>query len=326
MQADVKNAEGDVINHLLTQISADDFKFDTLAAKVISKSNYVLLGSEYEADIFVAAFSTTQNPSIWLGDVDTVSYKIKGGIDSTSVKVERGVGKLIEKPSAEGEKKYSGIVRVKSPAGLIKEYPFNSSYIAAKPNLVVSADKMNVLYIGVDNPMSISVPGVPAEKVEASLSGGGSLSKKGKGAFIARVSSPGKVNINVRAEINGVKQSMGKPVEFRVKRVPDPVAKVGGKSSGPMSKAVLNAQGGVIPVLENFDFDLNFTVFEFDMVIAGKGRDIMTSKSRSNVITAEMKELIGRTRLGDKVFFENIKAKGPDGTTRNLNAISFTIQ
>lgn len=328
LQSDTKNAEADVVNHLYSQIDAGDFKFDTLAAKVVAPTSYVLLGNEYTADIFVGAFSTTQNPIVEIsptGDVDTINNVIRGRIDTSSVKVKNGVGKYTVKPTAEGVVKWGGIIKVKSPDGSYKAYSFKSEFIAAKPNMVVSADKMNVLYIGVENPMSISVPGVPTEKITASISTG-SLTPKGKGSYVAFIKGgPPEATISVTAEISGKKQSIGS-VKYRVKRVPDPVARVAGRGDGPISKAVLGAQQGVAAVLENFDFDLRFNVTSFMMTRSGKGRDPIEEKATGPVLTPAMKAAIQAARLGDKIYFEQIKAVGPDGSTRNLGSISFVIQ
>ena len=92
-QNDIKNAEAAIINHLITAITKADFKFNHVEAKVIANSNYITVGEEYNADIFVAASDSTQKPEIWLGQYDTVAMKFVGSIDSTTVKAEAGVGK-----------------------------------------------------------------------------------------------------------------------------------------------------------------------------------------------------------------------------------------
>ena len=116
---------------------------------------------------------------------------------------------------------------------------------------------------------------------------------------------------------------------YRVKRVPDPIATAANSKGGPINKNLL-AAGNIIPVLENFDFELYFKVTSFQMSIFGKGRDPIIGKEGSgSQLTAEMRELIQRARPGDKIFFEYIKAKmatGSDQSTRSLPPLSFTIQ
>jgi gliding motility-associated protein GldM len=191
IQTDVRNAESDVVKYLFREVDASDFKFDTLAAKIIAP-NLVFAGDEYKAEIFVAAFSTTQNPEVLIGKVDTSDggLKMTGSIDSTSVVVDRGVGTYTVSASSEGLKKYEGIIQVKSPSGQMIPYKFESEYMVMKTGVVVSPTKMNVLYIGVDNPISVSVPGVAPENVRPTLSGGSLTpdSKAGKGNYIAKIS------------------------------------------------------------------------------------------------------------------------------------------
>ena len=64
IKAEIYNAEFDVTNFLLSSISAEDFKYDKIEARVIPKSSYVFLGDEYQADIIVAAFDTKSNPNV----------------------------------------------------------------------------------------------------------------------------------------------------------------------------------------------------------------------------------------------------------------------
>ncbi|MBL0137928.1 MAG: hypothetical protein IPP86_05295 [Bacteroidetes bacterium] len=206
-----------------------------------------------------------------------------------------------------------------------------SPTLLKKPNSVVSADKMNVLYIGVDNPMSISVPGVSNDKVKVSIEGGGGTLKPnatlGGGHYMANVATVGKATIKVSAEIGGKVMPMG-AFEYRVKRVPDPVATISNSKGGPINKNLLMA-GTLIPQLENFDFELFFKITGFRMAISGKGKDPQDFESTGNQLTQQMRDALAKSRAGDKVFFEYIKARmatGADQSSRNLSPMSFVIQ
>lgn len=315
-QADVRNVESELVNHLYTQIDAGSFKFDQLEARVIAPTSYVLTGQRYTADVFLAAYSTTANPEIIVG--------------GNSIPVEGGLGKFSTVPSSEGIKKWGGIIKVKDPAtNQLKEYPFESEYIAARPASVVAADKMNVLYIGVDNPMSISVPGVADANVMASINGGGAtLAKDAKGGsskYVARAKTQGEAVIAVTAKLDGKNVPMGQ-FKYRVKRVPDPVAMVNGKKGGGINKAELAAATSVNSIMENFDFELYFRVTKFRMTLIKKGRDPIELDSPNNLITPQMKQAIQGSGPGSKVYFEYIKASGPDGTTRSLSSVNFVLQ
>lgn len=322
IQADVRNAESDIVKELYRAVDAGDFKFDKLEARVIPKSSYVFVGEDYTADVFVAAYSTTQNPQILIGDVDTNTMKMRGSSDS--IPVAGGLGKYSVKASAEGLKKWSGLINVKSPDGTIKSYPFFSEYMVAKPTLVVSADKMNVLYIGVDNPVSISVPGVPAENLSPSIEGGSLTPTSTKGSFIARVTKAGKSKVNVSAKFDKETKSMG-AVEFRVKTLPTPQSQFAQKSGDVnLKKSEILAQAAVFAKMENFDFDIKAEVVSFDLTLNLNG-DLKTFSAKGNRISPDMQNALKGLKNGSKFYIENIKAKLPDGTTRSLPSINIKV-
>jgi gliding motility-associated protein GldM len=315
IQTDVRNAESDVVKYLFREVDASDFKFDTLAAKIIAP-NLVFHGDDYVAEIFVAAFSTTQNPQVQIGKVDTSINEIIGAIDTSSVIVDRGVGTYTVRASREGLQKYSGIIKVKAPSGQYLKYPFEGEYMVMKSGVVVSPTKMNVLYRGVKNPVSVSVPGVAPELVKPSLQGGTLRpdAKAGKGNYIAEVKGGSTAKVIVSAEVDGKQRKMGE-FEFRVKDVPAPVATIAGTKGGLISPNRLAAAPTVIPKMENFDFELFFKVTKFDLVYQ-VGTDLMTKPVNGSKIPADAVAQIKRLKKGSRVFIENIKAVMLDENNR----------
>ena len=307
IQTDVRNAESDVVKYLYREVDASDFKFDTLAAKIIAP-NLVFYGDEYKAEIFVAAFSTTQNPQVQIGKVDTSVNEIVGPIDTSSVKVDRGVGSYVVKASREGLQKYSGIIKVKAPSGQFLKYPFAGEYMVMKSGVVVSPTKMNVLYRGVKNPISISVPGVAPELVKPSLQGGSLRpdAKAGKGNYIAEVKGGSTAKVIVSAEVDGKQRKMGE-FEFRVKDVPPPTATIAGTEGGLVSANRLAAAPTVIPKMKNFDFELFYKVTKFDLVYQ-VGTDLITKNVVGRKIPVDAIGQIKRLKKGSRVYIENIKA------------------
>lgn len=317
---EVRNAEADAVSTLLAAVSADDFTFDKIGAKVIPKSNYVLTGDEYEAEIFVAAYDSKQQPEITIGsDVDTVTNKVLGNPTILEGTEGRGIYKV--RAGGTGIQKYGGIITVKSKSGSVS-YPFRQEYFVAQPSATVSADKMNVFYIGVDNPVSISVPGVPNDKVRASITNG-SLSPVGGGKYVVRVTGGAEATINVSAEMDKSSRPMGS-MKFRVKKIPTPMTYVAGKSGGGYGKSELLASPYVTAVLENFDFDLRFNVVSYTFVYKNPAGDLIPKQGVGMSLTQEMKDLIQRSKRGDRFYVEDVKASGPDGT-RALNAVSIKI-
>ncbi|GIV33581.1 MAG: hypothetical protein KatS3mg031_1116 [Chitinophagales bacterium] len=342
-QGDAKSSAGLVIETLFKKIGASSYKFDALSAKVIAPSSYVLAGQEYKADIFVSATSSTQDPKVYIGRFDPKIIKYDPKTKQLPVKVEEfpllppydslpvvnGFGKYVDKSSKIGFQERTGVIKVKKPQGTGYEYyPFALEYQIAEAGVVVSPDKMNVFYIGVDNPVSISVPGFPAEKVTASLNKNGTLKMEKPGHFIANVTTvdlKGETEVQVFAEMqDGTKKLMGsKP--FRVKRVPDPVAKIGGEKGGSMKAATFKVQRGIIAELENFDFDIRFQIIGFEMTYAAARQDLLTTSTDGPMFSQKMLDYMNRAKPGDVFYFDKIRAKGPDGTVRNLAGIVFKL-
>jgi gliding motility-associated protein GldM len=315
IQTDVRNAESDVVKYLFREVDASDFKFDTLAAKIIAP-NLVFYGDEYKAEIFVAAFSTTQNPQVQIGKVDTTVNEIVGPIDTSSVKVDRGVGNYVVKASREGLQKYSGIIKVKAPSGQVLKYPFAGEYMVMKSGVVVSPTKMNVLYRGVKNPISISVPGIAPELVKPSLQGGTLRpdAKAGKGNYIAEVKGGSTAKVIVSAEVDGKQRKMGE-FEFRVKSVPAPTPTIAGKEGGLISAGRLAAAPTVVPKMKDFDFELFYQVTKFDLVYQ-VGTDLITTPVIGRSIPPDALNQIKRLKRGARIYIENTKAVMLDDNLR----------
>lgn len=341
-QSDVLAAEGHIIEKLYSGINGEDVeRVDKMEAKVISPSSYILQGEAYNADVMVAASSSTLVPEVFIGSF-TSAVKRKGKnsfevIESTSdalplsnavkVTTEDQMGKLALSGGSIGNKKYTGVVRVKSSGtGNYKFYPFEGEYQVAQKSAVVSPVMMNVLYIGLENPLNISVPGVAQSDVSASISGG-TLKRKPDGNYTADVKQPGTIKVIVKAKVNNKEMVMGEQ-QFRVKRIPDPVSTLDGVySTGKISVAKMKSTRGVVPQLKDFVYDTRFTVVSYDFVYRSKKDATVTPPQVVNgpLFSPNVKTLINRVAAGDAVFIDNIIVRGPDGTNRKINAIAFDI-
>ncbi|HSQ89419.1 GldM family protein, partial [Romboutsia sp.] len=120
-------------------------------------------------------------------------------------------------------------------------------------------------------------------------------------------------------------KNMGSMV-FRVKRVPDPVATIAEQNGGQIAKERLLAEQGIFAELVDFDFDLKFTVTQFDVTITGSGGYSNTWSSKSNRFTSEQKTQFSSLSTGSIIYFDNIVAHGDDNTDRELSPISFKIR
>ena len=314
MQADVRNAESTILSYLFQNIGGTDFKFNKIEAIVTAPSNYVLMGQPFTAEVFIAASDSTTTPVI----------KMDGGAE---LKVENGKGIYTGGTGSAGPKSFGGVIELKQPkTGKILTFPFKSEYTVGQASLVVSPTKMNVFYIGVDNPVEVSVPGVPPGDVSPFLSGGGSIVRRGN-SYVVRVKGPQgkKVRVGANAKLSGQNKNMGSK-EFRVKKVPDPTAKIGGSKGGTVAKNWLAAQTGVQAVLDNFDFDLRFNVIGFTVSATDAGGYVQEAKANSARFSAAQQRLLMAVKSKRKVYIEDIKAKGPDGTVRDLGSLTFRIK
>ena len=320
MQLSVRNGETEVLNYLYTQIDAASFKFNKLNAIVIpTTSNYVTLGSDYEARVFISATDTTQDPTITVGGTELQ-------LDETG----KGIYKV--RATSIGPKKWGGIIAMKAPDGSIKNYPFDASYVVGEPNVIVSPTAMNVMYTGIDNPIDVSVPGVSPDKIKIRVVNGSVTTEKVKnskgenfkGTWAVKPTAVGQnVQVIVTADMSG-KPVQYPPYEFRVKPLPPPIAVFGGKSTGSIPRATAAAQQGVFAVMPDFDFDLRYQITGFSVIFNDKGNDYEEISTSSN-LTPKQKDLIGRLTRGKNLIIKDIKALGPDGKTKDLQPVILKI-
>ncbi len=331
MQNDVRNAEADALDFFYSQIGAADIRVNKLEP-IVMGSNYVLRGGQYSGKVFIAAMDSTAKPEILVGDYEEVEgpggmkdYRMVGDYETLTID-ENGMGVYNVAANTLGEKTYKGLIKVTAPDGSVINHPFEGNYTVAQPNVVVSPTAMNVFYIGVDNPVDISVPG--GQNVRANMTNGRirpGRHPRFRSTFIVQPARPGiTANVTVSAEVNGVRRTFP-AVPFRVKDVPDPVAKIGLSKGGNIARNILVAQQGVIAELENFDFDLTFRVTGFKVSINSQGY-MIDAESSNNRFTAAQKALLNRLRRNQSLLVSDIKAVGPDGRTRNLPPIAFKIQ
>jgi len=320
MQVDVRNAETEVLNHLYTQIDAASYKFNKLEAVVIPDANYVTLGGNYTAKVFISAIDTTQKPKIMVGDQEIPVDDMGKGIYSV-------------KPSTTGVKPWGGVIVMKSPAGEEIRYPFKSSYSVGVPNVVVSPTAMNVMYYGIPNPIDVSVPGVSPDNVKIKVVNGTFSTERVKragGEFFRGnwAVRPGKVGQNVQIIVSATdgsgKTTSYSPIEFRVKSIPKPEARFAGQNGGIIKRNTAVAQQGVFAVLPDFDFDLQYKVTGFSMLYTDKMGDFEEPSTTSS-LTSKQKELLGRLTRGKYLNIKDIKAVGPDNRTVELSPMLFKI-
>ncbi len=313
---DVKNTESMCMDRLAKEAVTVDVKLDQFKPLISAKSSYILVGDKYEAEIGVGAFSSAIDPVIT--------------VNGQPLKVEPGTG--MGKYTAQAGSAGSPVLKVKvglkgridkdHPDGM-RFYDEDLKYTVGVPaSAAVMLDKMNVVYIGVENPLTIS-SGAGDEKTSVSATGGGiTLSKAAPGKYIAKATTPDmKAHINV-----AVKDGKATDFPIRVKRIPDPIPTLGGKLRGGNAQpGTIKAQTGIVPVLDNFDFEARFAVESYDMVFVSKG-EIFRSSTSGPLFSSQMQTFLSRAKPKDVIYLEEIKVRGPDGSPRKIGQIVFTIQ
>ncbi len=328
LQTDVKNAEASVVQKLLSSIDRNSFKVDAFDPEVIPKTTYITLGDSFHAAIFLAARNNTQIPQVF---IDSINGK---AIEEEKVPVVGSIGRYSVKPTSEGPVVFSGTIKMKDPSGggKMQSYPFRSTYLAAKPSVVVSPSKMNVFYIGVPNPVSISAAGFANSDLQPSCSGG-SLTK-GPTGYIVTIPNGSKQTLNERdgpfctisvsgKMPDGSHKSLGEASKFRIKRVPDPTCYVANKKGDiDITKAQLSIATQVQARMDNFDFDLSYQVTSFEMVVTVNGQTVKKPSS-SNLFTPEMKTLMNQVGKGSHIIIQDVHVKGPD--SRVIPGVNITV-
>ena len=320
MQSDVRNTEADIINMLRENIDANSLKFTSAEGIQIPQSNFVLRGDSFRAQIFISAKDTTQDPIIYVGEYDSLgngNYQMKGteGVDYNSVKVVNGKGIFSERASSEGMQKWGGLIAMKTASGT-KMYPFNGEYLVAAKTAVVSPTNMNILYLEVDNPLKISVPGYTAGEISAVITNGKvSATKRSLGEYSARPSKKGKAIVSLYAEVEGKRTKMG-DMEFRVKEVPPPKAKVQFAISANgvlvIDKMKMVNAGGLGAELKDFDFKgVRYVITSYRLSGVYKGEQ-MKEDTKGPQFTTKMINIIKNTKSGNAITISNIKAKRVD--------------
>lgn len=318
IQGDVRNAEGQAVGSLIQSIDRGDVRVNQVSAFVIPNSRNVMRGSVYEAQIVMAAVDTTQTPTIYIGD--KVYNPAKEGYYSVTA-------------GREGIQTLQGYLEVNKPDGTTEKLPFESSYFVSEPVATVSNTMMNVMYAGIDNPLSISVPGVAAGQVNATMTNG-TLTRTGTGW----VAKPKMVDqdavITVTANQNGRSMTVSQTA-FRVRRLPDPTPyllckdasgnTVRYKGGSPISKQALLNAGGIHAAIDDGLLNVEFTVKSFRIdIFDSMGNDI-PEDSQTASYSERQKTAISRLQRGKKFFITRVKAVGPDGIERTLSPIEVVV-
>ncbi len=313
MQGDVRNVEAEMLNFLLGQIDAGDFKVNVIKPVVIPNSNYVFRGQEYRAQVFLAAYDSTNIPTVELEN-------------GTILETDAGMGIYSVSYNSTGIRKWGGTISIEKD-GQVTSKTFEAEFEVAEATATVSATGMNVFYRGIPNPVAISAGGVPESDVAPRISSG-NIRRVGVGEYVVK---PGVgrdiATVSVYATVDGTQRLMTKQ-NFRVYDLPKPDAVIEGVrgSEGALTVGRMSQLQIVEAKAEDFVFEVDYTVQSFEVAFQGQGGIWSTIPSNNERFTSQQKNVFRQLRTGQRVMIEKIKASGPDGVIRNLNSITITVR
>ena len=310
LQSDVRYAEGEVLHTLVQNIDVKDIRVNALEAFVIPNSQTIVRGDKFSAHIVMAAVDTTQVPDIYIGNQKVTLHD-----------------NLYERIcSATGDFTLAGHIETVNGNGDKSRRDFSQKYTVVDPSATVSADLMNVLYAGYNNPISISVPGVPLNKISATMSGG-SLQSSGPGRYIARPSKVGEnVTFTVTSTNTGRPQQMGQ-FTFKVRKLPDPRPYINMKDEhgnptryfgGGLAKGQLVAATAIGAAIDDGLLDVAFRVQSFETVFFDNMGNAVPMASEGASFSSRQMETFRKLTRNRRFYISRVTVVGPDGLTRTL--------
>ena len=299
---DVKNSEAMVVDYCHQQVGAVKMVFNSYQPLVGQSSNYLMPGQEMTITAGIGAYNNTAEGR------PTVT------IDGTSVALnDNGVAEY--KSTAGGTGSYTKHVVISyfnQSSGQKEQKSYDVTYSVGSPTgASVSADAVKVFYVGLDNPITVSGGSVGDEKVTVNMSNA-NFHKTGPGKYIV---NPIKAGAN--SDVTVIADGKPTVVTFKVKDVPDPVAKVGVNKGGRIPANEFKAQAGVRADLENFVFEgVKFNVTGYTIVLTGAGFPVLKFRQVKGAAFAPVQDLIEQARTGSTITIDEISATGPGGTRR----------
>lgn len=311
-QNDVKTSENKIVSHIHEQVGKVEVIFDSFEAIVGQNSKYLMPGQELEITAGLGAFSKTKLPTITIGG-------------QTVTPNEKGMGVYKTQVNSLGSQTIPVKVSFVDQDGKPQERIIPVEYFVGQSNASIALDRMNVLYIGVDNPVSIAASGGGDDKVSATISGGGgTITKSSAGKYNVRVASPTEdciITVTVDGKVAGSSK-------FRVRNIPAPTGTIGGFASGDnINAAAFRAQAGVGAYIKDFPFDIKYEVVSYSMSIDDDDGDIKTADCTgsyfSNLANTYKNQY---SKPGRMVTIDNLRARGPDGKTFKIGTLVYYLK
>jgi len=323
IQSYVRNAESQVLSYIYEEIGLEAVKVNKISATSIAQSGYVLQGDEYSANIFLAASDTNQEPIVTVGDFDTAYYNKTGQIkfigETTDLPVSGGIGMFKIKAEETGNHAWGGIMKIPHPnpkrKGEFLTYPFVNNFTVAAPSAVISSDQLNIMYIGLQNEISVSAPGMKSEDLVVTASNACKVLPRGNGKFVFTPTKGGKINITVAAKINGENKVISQQT-WKSQRLPKPFIDIpgviGGKCPANKLGEVLAIAGAKAKYDPSFPMSATPKIEKASLEINQGGNLGPAKMNKSGKIPQETKRRVKALSRGNVVTVI-MKVRGADG-------------
>ncbi|MEF3077430.1 type IX secretion system motor protein PorM/GldM [Winogradskyella poriferorum] len=312
MQNDIKATEANLYNVFLGNTVDTVTSLKNYTAIVIPDKNAFFAGEKFTGSVVLGKYANVTPTKLKVGDKD-LDMNREGAIDSTgAARIEFTVGNV-------GEHDINGQFTFLEKG---QELPidFSGKYVVVpRPNsATISADKMNVVYRGVANPMTISFAGIADNKVSAS--GAGLSRASGQGKYVMNPGTGKEVTINVTGTLDDGSRVSDRKT-FRIKDIPAPTGVIAGQT-GVVKLPKRNVEIGTVAAkLDDFVFDLPIQVTSFKIRVPGQPT-ISVSGTKMN---AQAKAAIKKARRGDNITIFDIRAKIQGNSKYNLKNVSPVI-
>ena len=307
IQADIKVTQNEVLQAMLAGEQVKQLSMKNYEAIVVPDKTAFFNGENFKGKVVLGRFDGTLN----------FEKVIINGKEMTNI---AGGQVVLDFPAGNvGEQDLKGELQFKEGDSIIT-IPINSSYaVIPKPNAaVISADKMNVVYRGVENPMTISIPGVGS--VTANAPGLTPAGGAGKYMMNATGIQGREVKISVSGKLPGG-ETVSDSKTFRIKDIPRPTGTIRGEDGGG-GPVRMQRQGleisNVGAALMDFDFDLSLNVTGFSFKVSGQP----TIKVSGNKLSSEAIGSLKRAGRGETVQIFDINAKLSGNSSYQLKKIS----
>lgn len=319
LQSDIRSVEGDVLSDLVQNIDSGDLRVNKIAAQVIPRSQLVMQGSQYEASIVLSSYDSTRVPKIVVNG--TTLPESAGGIYRVTA-------------SKAGTFPISGYIETELPDGTAVKQPFQSEYYVTEPFATVAPTMMNVLYAGINNPISIAVPGVPSQNVTATMTNG-TLTRQGNGwvAKPAKIGTPAVITVMAK-QADGRSTKMAE-TSLRVRALPDPLPYIqytdaNGATKrfkgGRIAKRDLLTANGIGAAIDDDLLDVPYQVVRFQLLFFDSVGGVIPEVSNGPTFSTRQRDKIRNMAKGKRFFVSEVIARGPDGIERQIPAIEVIVR